>query len=339
MKKLLSLVFVCVLVLTGCGKSAAAYEFDGACDGDDAKIGLVTDTGGVHDKSFNQGTWEGMEKYCHDNDIAGSFIETTEESQREANLTKMSETDGIEVVVASGFTFANDLYNVAKDHPDVDYILIDAEPADADGNAMKLDNVISYYFQEEQAGYLVGYVAGKVTESNRVGFIGGEEIPPVQKFGWGFVQGVNAANPSATVDYNYTGQFGDPALGKTTAQTMIANGSDVIFASAGGTGDGVITAGIESTKTDNPCWIIGVDSDQYDDGAYKDADGKDASIILTSAMKLVNNAAYEGITRHFAGEFKSDVVTLGFDDDGVGLPEENPNLDDEIKQEALDALA
>lgn len=342
MKKLISMLSLFVVVLAGCGSTAAsnAFEYSGACDGDNPQIGLVTDTGGINDKSFNQGTWEGMETYCNDSGITGTYIETTDSAQRLSNLEKMASEEGIEVVVASGYTFANDIFTVANEYPDVNFILIDAEPTDPDtGEAVSLDNVVSYYFNEQQAGYIVGYIAGSVTETNRVGFVGGEAIPPVQKFGYGYVQGVNDANPEATVDYQYAGTFDDASIGNTTAQTMISQGADVVFASAGGTNDGIVKAGIDSTKNGTPVWVIGVDSDMYDDGLYTDADGNEASVILTSAMKMVNMAAYNGIEDNFNGEFPGgEVITLGYEDEGVGLPAENPNLDDALATEAKEAL-
>ncbi len=342
MKKLLGTIALFGIMLAGCGPAtvSSSYEYDGACDQGTPVIGLVTDTGGVNDKSFNQGTWEGMEKYCNF-EVGGTYIETKDTSQRLANLEKMASTDGIEVVVASGYTFANDMYTVANEYPDTDFVLIDAEPTNPEtGEAASLDNVVSYYFNEQEAGYLVGYIAGKTTETNRIGFIGGEEIPPVQKFGFGYVQGANDANSDVVVDYNYAGTFDDATIGNTTAQTMVSQGADIIFASAGGTNDGIVKAGIDSTKNGKPVWVIGVDSDMYDDGKYTNNEGEEASVILTSAMKMVNNAAYDGIDAHFNGEFPGgEVITLGFADDGVGLPEENPNLDQAIADEALAALA
>lgn len=343
MKKLMAMLSIVVLTLTGCTTAAGTYEFAGACDANTPVIGFVTDTGGVNDKSFNQGTWEGIERYCGTNDVGATYIESSEASQVKSNLTSMSETPGIEVVVGSGFTFASDMYTVAKAHPDIDYILIDAEPTNPETNEVEpLDNVASFLFNEQDAGYLVGYIAGLTTESNRVGFIGGMEIPPVQKFGWGYVQGVNDANPDATVDYQYAGTFEDANYGKTIAETMINQGSDIIFASAGGTNDGIVKAGIDQTRAGTPVSVIGVDRDMYEDGIYEGsiAEGDAKSVILTSALKTVGTAAYDGIEAHFNGSFPGgQTTTLGSEDDGVGLPEENPNLDEATIKEAQEALA
>lgn len=343
MKKLLAMLSVVVVTLAGCATTSSTNEFAGACDANDPVIGFVTDTGGIDDKSFNQGTWEGIEQYCAENNVGATYVESTDSAQVKSNLTTMSETAGIEIVVGSGFNFANDMYEVASAHPETDYVIIDAEPSNPEtGEVEQLDNVASYLFNEQEAGFLVGYVAGMTTETNRVGFVGGQEIPPVQKFGWGYVQGVNAANPEATVDYQYSGTFTDATVGNTIAETMIQQGSDIIFASAGGTNDGVVKAGIDHTVAGDPISIIGVDRDMYDDGIYEGTiDGGDAkSVILTSAVKMVGNAAYEGIEGHFNDTFPGGQTTvLGLAENGVGLPEVNPNLDDATVSAAQTALA
>ncbi len=341
MKKLLSMITIVCLTLTGCATTSSTSEFAGACDEGEIKIGFITDTGGVDDKSFNQGTWEGIEEFCSVSGIGATYVETADSSQLKSNLTQISETEGIEIVVGSGFVFANDMYEVAKNHQDINYVLIDAEPTNPEtGEVEPLDNVVSYLFNEQEAGYLVGYIAGSITESNRVGFIGGQEIPPVQRFGYGFVQGVNDANSNATVDFQYAGTFSDATVGNTIANTMISQGTDIIFVSAGNTNDGIVKAATDSTINGTNVYIIGVDRDMYEDGIYVDDEGASKSVVLTSAMKLVNQAAYDGLEAHFNSNFEGGkTITLGFSDDAVGIPTDNPNLDSTVATGALDALA
>ncbi len=324
MKKLLSLTLMMVLVLAGCGSTDSESSTE--------SIGFVSDTGGINDKSFNQGTWEGVEAYGEENGYETSYIETKDASQIEQNLSASAAQNN--VVVAAGFTFANPVYNIAQANPDTDFILIDAEPTDENDEVVELDNVHAYLFNEQESGYLVGYVAGKMTETNHIGFIGGMQSPPVQKFGYGFVAGAQAANKDVTIDYNYTGTFSDVGIGKTTAQTMYSKGADIIFGAAGGVNSGIIEAAKEERQDDNNVWVIGVDRDMYEDGLYNDTD----SLILTSAMKMVDVAATQGLEDHFNGNFGSGATTLGFAEDGVGLPEENKNLDQSVVDEALDAL-
>jgi len=326
MKKISALLVLSILILAGCNSNASK-----PCENGNSDVTMVTDKGGINDKSFNQGTWEGIERYCADNKIGATFIESTEESQYISNLTAAAERS--KVVVAAGFNFEKAITGVAQKNPETKFILIDATPKDSKGNEILLDNVKTYFFDETQGGYLAGYVAGKTTKTNKVGFMGGLEIPPVQKFGWGFLQGVQDANDKATVEYNYTGTFGEPALGKTTAETMYAKGVDVIFTAAGGTNTGAI--GVAKTLVTNgkDAWIIGVDKDYYNEGIYEG----EKSVILTSALKSVGTASYEGIELAL-GNWDNSTSVLTFANKGIALPEVNPNLDDKLVKEAKDAL-
>ncbi len=327
MKKILSLLVVTILVLAGCSGEPA----------EKSKIGFVTDTGGINDKSFNQGTYEGIQKYASENDMPDPiYIESKEASQYEANLTKMAQDT--EVVVAAGYPFEVPIYNVAKANPDTNFVLIDGEPRESvDGEAVELDNVSSYMFKEQEAGYLVGYIAGKTTKTDHVGFIGGIESPPVQRFGFGYIEGVNDANPDAVVEYQYAGSFDDTAKGKQLADIMYGQGADIVFSCAGGVNAGIIQSAVEKSQKGEEVWVIGVDRDMYEDGKYQDSEGNDQSVILTSAVKEVGVAAAEGVASHFDGNFKSGVQTLGLEEEGVGIPDENPNLEDDIAKEAIEA--
>ncbi len=325
MKKLLSILTVMILVLAGCSGDAA---------GDETKVGLVTDTGGVNDKSFNQGTWEGIEEFKKDNNILSSYIETGEQSQVEQNLNASASQN--DVVVAAGHNHENPIYNVATANPDTKFILIDGVPSDINNpdSTETLDNVHSFLFREEQAGYLVGYIAGLKTETNVVGFVGGMKIPPVERFGYGFVQGVQDANPDAEVIYNYTGTFSEVGVGKTTASAMYSQGADIIFSAAGGVNTGVIEAAKDEISKGKTAWVIGVDRDMYEEGIYED--GK--SLILTSAVKHVGEAAKKGLELYESDKFEGGVTNLGYEDGAVGLPAENPNLEDDIVEKATKAL-
>ncbi len=325
MKKVLTLITIMVVALVGCGA-------DNGANASGKQIGFVTDVGGINDKSFNQGTWEGIEAYAKENDIATAYIESKEASQYETNLTAQAQKS--DVVVAAGYTFASPVYNVAQANPDTDFVLIDAEPTDENDKVQKLDNVHSYLFNEQEAGFLAGYVAGKETKTNKVGFIGGIQSPPVERFGIGFVNGVQAANNQASVEYNYSGSFEDVGIGKTTASTMYSKGVDVIFGAAGGVNAGIVEATRDEISKGNSAWMIGVDRDAYEDGIY--AEGK--SLMLTSAMKNVGNAAVAGLKAHYEGTFASGTTILGSKEDGVGLPKENPNVDAKLVEEAYNAL-
>lgn len=321
------LIFLIVLGISGCGNSS----------GSAAEIILVTDTGGVNDKSFNQGTWEGVQKISSELGIKSEYIESKSEADLVGNLKKAAEKANI--VVCAGFLFEGPVSEVAPQYPDDKFIIIDGQPKDENDNPIEIANVYSYFFNELEAGYLVGYIAGKTTQTNKVGFIGGLEIPAVQNFGWGYVQGVQKANPNASVEYIYTNSFTDVTKGKQTALSMNASGVDIIFTAAGAVNTGAVEAAKEIVASGKNLEIIGVDRDMYDDGIYIDANGTEKSVVLTSAMKKTGNAAYEAIKAIKNGETMQAVTTFNVASGNVGMPDNNPNIKDQtVINEANEAL-
>lgn len=335
MKKISVLVLL-VLLVGGLSACSVGTSKGNPCDtGEPPKIGLVTDSGGINDKSFNQGSWEGVEKYCKDTGTGATYVESKSDADYVPNLTNLTNQDGIQVVIAVGNTLGESVYQVAKDNPDTDYIIIDGTIVDKDGKAQTLDNVESFTFKGEEAGYLVGYIAGEETKTDKVGFVGGMEIPPVEDFGFGYVQGVQAANPDAEVYYQYSGTFDDATKGQQITSTMYSKGVDIVFTCAGAVNDGVINAAKSERNDDNKVWVIGVDRDLYDEGKISD----DESVILTSALKNVNEAAYEGLQDEFSDDFGGKTIDLGYEDGGVGLPDENPSItDSKVITKAEDSL-
>lgn len=310
MKKLFALLSTALAVtvlLAGCS--------GGGTTADGLNVGMVTDTGGVNDKSFNQGTYEGIEKFIAENGGKASYIESKSENDFIPNLNAMAAKN--DVVVASGFLFEEALKESTAKNPDTKFVGIDVA---IEG----IDNLNSIVFAEEEAGYLAGVTAALTTKTNKVGFIGGMEVPAVQKFGWGFVAGVNAVNPDIQITYEYSGSFTDTALGKTKASAMYQSGIDIIFAAAGGVGVGVINEGKERAEAGENVWVVGVDRDQYEDGVYG-SEGK--SVILTSAVKKVDVASETALQQIKDGTFQGGKITrLTMADDAVGLPAENPNV-------------
>ena len=203
-------------------------------------------------------------------------------------------------------------------------------------------------FKEQEAGYLAGYAAALKSKTGKVGFIGGTKIPPVERFGIGFVQGAKAANKDVKIMYNYSGTFSDTNKGKTLAATMYDSGADVIFVAAGNTGNGVISEAKERGVLDMSKggevkhWVVGVDKDQYEEGIFKgkDKDGKEVqkSVVLTSAVKNIEVAVTKILNEIKADKFQNGKHTFGIKENGVGIPKENPNLSEDIKGKITKAI-
>jgi len=238
---------------------------------------LIFDLGGKFDKSFNEAAWNGAQRWA--DETGGSYreIELSSEAQREQALRRFAES-GNNPIVMTGFAFASALETVAADFPDTKFAIIDM--------VVGQPNVRSVVFNEHEGSYLVGMMAAMASESDTVGFIGGMDIPLIRKFACGYVQGVKAVNADATVIQNMTGTtpaaWNDPVKGSELTKAQIAQGADVVYAAAGGTGVGVL-----QTAADEGILSIGVDSNQN----YLHS-GK----VLTSMMKRVDNAVYEAFS-------------------------------------------
>lgn len=295
------------------------------------KVGFVTDTGGIDDKSFNQGSWEGIEKWRTENNLpeeCTTYVQSKAEADYVPNLSSLAD-DGFDLVVAAGFKFEKAMGEVSPKYPDTKFFVIDT--------VIKGDNVESGIFAAEQSSYLVGIAAAmqaKAEGGDTVGFIGGEDSEVIRAFQAGYEQGVKSVDENMKVMVNYAGAFDDPTKGGSLADMQYNAGAKVIYHSAGGTGSGVIKTAKERAEKGEKVWVIGVDRDQYDDGLY--GDNKN-SIILTSALKRVDVATYNVATSAMNGEFKGgNIVNFDLTNDGVGVPEENPNFNDDINK-AIDA--
>ncbi|RKD27496.1 nucleoside-binding protein [Caminicella sporogenes DSM 14501] len=330
-KKVLALLLVAMLslgALVGCGapakeqKEEPKNKEEQQASKETFRVGFVTDTGGIDDRSFNQGTWEGIVKYAKEKGWEEGkqykYIQSNEEADYIPNLSAFGD-EKYDLVIASGFLFKDAMKTVAPQYPDSKFALID--------EVVEQPNVASIVFAEEQGSFLVGVAAAKATKTKKVGFIGGMDFPLIRKFHAGFVAGVKAVDPSIEVVAQYAGDFGNPGLGQQIASTMYEQGVDVIYHAAGGTGNGVINEAKNRVENGQEVWVIGVDKDQYEDG--KLSNGK--SVVLTSMMKRVDVAAYNIIEATQKGEFPGGKVTkLTLAENGVGIPEKNPNLSDDI---------
>ncbi|OMF25284.1 BMP family ABC transporter substrate-binding protein [Paenibacillus sp. FSL H8-0548] len=281
------------------------------------KIGMVTDVGGVHDKSFNESAWEALQRVTAETSADTKFLESKGEADLEPNLNSFVK-EGYDLTWGIGFLFNDALAKVAAENPNAKLAVIDS--------VIEVPNVASIVFAENEGSFLVGVVAGLMTKTNKIGFVGGMEIPVIKNFEVGFKAGVAAVKPDATVKIDYAGDFGKPDLGKLSAATMYDAGVDIIFHAAGATGNGVFNEAIARKSAGDDVWVIGVDKDQSLE--YGD------EVTLTSMMKGVEAAVHKISKDVIAGTFAGGKIQkLGLKDDAVGLPETTKNLPEDVLAE------
>ena len=303
-------VIMSASMLVGCGTKSTEENSTASSD---IKIGMVADLGGINDESFNQSAWEGLQQAEKDFGIEIKVIESKQASEYLPNMESLIDED-VDMVIGVGYTMKEDIQKQAENYPDTQFVLID-ETYDTIP-----ENVTPILFRENEAAYLTGLVAGKMTKTNDVGFIGGIQTPVVSRFEYGYKAGVKEANDKANVNVQYAGTFSDAAKGKSIANQMYGNGSDIILSAAGGTGLGAI----ESAKEQNK-YAIGVDRDQSDLAPEN---------VLVSALKKLNVASYDLAKSLVEGTFKGGAEKVyGIKEGGVGISEDTKNL---IPQDVMD---
>lgn len=344
-KRLLSVLLSSIVVASlavGCVQKESGGTTDKNTGGtgtkteEKAKVGMVTDSGTIDDKSFNQGTWEGIKRYeTEKGTIQTQYLKPKGQQDTDyINAINDLVDAGYKLIVTPGFKFETAVNQSADDHKDTTFILIDGLTHTKDSfDFVKHDNVVCVFFTEHEAGFLAGVASALSTKTNKLGFVGGMEIPPVQRFGWGFKAGVHYANKTfgtkaEIVDYVYQGSFDNIPAGQTLASGMYSKGVDIIFHAAGGVGVGVFNEAKQRAEKGQKVYVVGVDVDQYADGILED---KKTSVTLTSAMKRIDVAAYNYIDKKLNNSFPGgEIITLSLKDEGVGLPKENPNLSADI---------
>ena len=286
-----------------------------------AEPALIFDLGGKFDKSFNEAAFNGAQRWAEETGSEFREIELQSEAQREQALRRFAES-GANPIVMTGFAFGDALGQVASDYPETDFVIID----------MVVDepNVRSVVFNEHEGSYLVGMMAAQASESGIVGFIGGMDIPLIRKFACGYAQGVKAVDPDAEVIANMTGTtpaaWNDPVKGSELTKAQIAQGADVVYAAAGGTGVGVL-----QTAADEGILSIGVDSNQNHMHPGK---------VLTSMLKRVDNAVYQAMSDGPGMEKGFNVMGVANEGVGVAMDDNNKDLvSDDMKASVDDAAA
>jgi basic membrane protein A and related proteins len=275
-----------------------------------ARIGLVFDVGGRGDKSFNDAAYAGLERARAELGIEASFLEPGGTEDREAAL-RLFAARGLDLVIAVGFIFTSDIDSVAESYPGVHFACVDYAPH---GTPLP-PNVEGLAFREEEGSFLVGAVAGLMSKTHVVGFVGGMTIPLIRKFEAGYVAGVSAVCPPCLVKSTYAGStpdaFKDPAKGKALAISEIAQGADILFHASGATGHGVFEA-----AKDSGVFAIGVDSDQHDEMP---------GTVLTSMVKRADIAVFEAIRSAVLHRFEGGMRVFGLREGGVDYVHEGPH--------------
>lgn len=309
MKKVLVIALAIMMVsmsLVGCTTKSSGSE-----------IALITDKGNIDDKSFNQGAWEGVLAFAEAEKISHTYIKP-EEATDAGYLAAidLAVTGGAKVVVTPGFLFEVPIYEAQTKYPEVKFILLDGAPHTADYATFETkENVASIFYSEEQSGYLAGYAAVMDGMTN-LGFMGGMAVPPVQAFGYGYLQGaedaaaeLGLADGAIKATYHYTGNFEENDTNKATAKTMYQEGAEVIFAAGGAVGKSVMSAASEAGAK-----VIGVDVDQR----------YDSETVITSATKGLAASVMSVLDSIYKSNswatFAGTSTTFNAANGGVGLP-------------------
>ena len=298
LKKLFAVGLTAIMMsslLVGCSSKTESNE-------DVYKIGMISDTGGVNDESFNQSTWEGLqqaqEKYGKDK-VQVKYVESSQEADYTPNIETFVEED-LDLIIGVGYKTADAIAEAAKNYPEKQFAVVDHAYEE------QPENVTSLVYEDNTSSYLAGLIAGKMTETNKVAFISGMESAVLARFQYGYMAGVKAANPDCEVVVRCANSFNDAALGKSIANQMHKDGADVIFTAAGAVGTGAIEAAKENGKM-----AIGVDTDQ---------NALAPNNVITSAVKNIDVSVIDLIGKLIDGNYKGgQVITNTLASGGVGI--------------------
>lgn len=302
-------------------------------------IRLITDATGIDDKSFNAAAWRGILEYYGDSwenqANRGTLYDvvTCQTQDMYIPTLKQVSDEGYDLIVTTGFTFADALNEVSQLYPDQKYMIVDVD-------YVNQPNVMQFMFSEEQGSYLVGVAAALQAKEDGIanpkfGFIGGVPGATITKFEMGYIQGIKSVFPNAEIVDFYANDWGKPELAKAQAKNWYDSGVYAIFSAAGGTGGGTIAQAKEYRQQGKNVWAIGVDSDQYADGIYSG----DKSAVLTSMIKRVEASTIHALDAVENNTFKSGVVLLDMAADGVGFSDANPEFSASVVNQVETAKA
>lgn len=327
------------MLASGCGGSNDApvpEENNQSADATEngLKIAIVSSPSGVDDGSFNQNNYEGIQSFIANHPDASVTPVKEESGDTAAAVQAVADiVADYNVIVCCGFQFAG-IGAIAQDNPNVNFILVDINPTDAQGQEINAENVYAMTFAEQESGFYAGVAAALETQSNKVAVVNGIAYPSNVNYQYGFESGVNYANKNlgtsaevveiasyagtdvtgANVGGNYVGTFADEATGKVVGNALINEGCDILFVAAGGSGNGVFTAAKEAGNVK----VIGCDVDQYDDGA-----NGDSNVVLTSVLKVMDKNVEKQLNAVIDGTFAGKNDLLGADTDSTGYVKED----------------
>jgi len=297
-----------ILMVAGRGQGADGECKAGTC------LGLVFDLGGRGDRSLNDSAWQGVERARDELGVHVQYIEPPDGSDREAAVRQLA-AKGLDLVIAVGFIFSEDILRLAREFPDTKFACVDFSMPQGETEVPK--NVAGLRFREQEGSFLVGAIAGLKSASKTVGFVGGMDIPLIKKFEAGYRRGVQEVCPDCEVLAAYVGTtpeaWANPTAGKELAMTQYSRGADVIYHASGKSGAGVFNAARETQR-----WVIGVDSDQHDEAPER---------VLTSMLKRIDVAVFESVRGVSRGEFRSGVQEFGLAEGGVSFVYDERNED------------
>jgi basic membrane protein A len=293
-------IFAAAAALVPLAVLSACTPGSDPANNDDGKtqVAIVFDSGGRGDKSFNDSAWRGIQRATTELGVASTPYDSDSERDYESNLVSAADS-GADIVIAVGINMVTALTKVAGDYPDTNFAIVDGD--------VDLPNVRALKFSEEQGSFLVGYLAGSMTETGKLGFIGGQQIDLIKKFQAGFIAGAKTARSDVTVGVKYTESWDNVDVAKVAAGTLYDGGADIIYHAAGRAGLGLIREAKE-----RGLFAIGVDSDQ---------DDIEEGSVLTSMIKKVDEAVFLTVQDVQAGEFNAGSISYDLASNGVGISE------------------
>ncbi len=333
-KFLLSIVllFALSLVLVACGGSDNNTSTDDDAEqtndenageqsdeSADFSVAMVTDTGGIDDKSFNQSAWEGLEAWGEEHGAEKGasgydYAQSEDDSDYLPNFTRLVKND-FNLIFGVGFLLEDAVSDIAEQYPDNYFAIIDT--------VVEGPNIASITFAEHEGSFLAGVAAAMKTKTDKLGFVGGVDSDLINKFEVGFVAGAKSVNPDIEVQIQYAEDFNAVDKGKLIASNMYNSDIDIIYHAAGNTGNGVFAEAkdIKQNDPDREIWVIGVDRDQYEEGLNED---NSTSVTLTSMVKRVDISVQEVTNLAMSGEFPGgEIVEFGLEDEGISVADTN----------------